>query len=293
MDKNVEETLVDSKPKTTNSFDAIKEKASSNLSQLLQDLQDFEEAVRTENIPEIYRLYNSRLNDELKRSSNENHEIDELLMRKIHDRFIQKFPFMELVQRISPTISYYKIGQYYHERATVGIDASAPEIFVLPKIDKEWEDYLSNNEKNYSKQINELEARVITAQAEIDRIDEEISQLDGQIEELNSNKGFLNRKKVDEEIEALEEQKNAFTNEKLGWIPYIDQPEMIQEQKHHLLAEEKADELSKAIVEKEQRLIKRYFGSTKGLSDELHTFLSDYLNTDYSVTKGGTQNGDE
>lgn len=71
----------------SSSFYDIKEKASMNLSQLLEDLQAFEKAVREEDIPEIYRLYNGRLNEELKRSSNENHEIDQLLMRKIHDRF--------------------------------------------------------------------------------------------------------------------------------------------------------------------------------------------------------------
>ncbi len=64
-----------------------------NLSQLLEDLQAFEKAVREEDIPEIYRLYNGRLNEELKRSSNENHEIDQLLMRKIHDRFFARISF--------------------------------------------------------------------------------------------------------------------------------------------------------------------------------------------------------
>ncbi len=75
----------------SSSFYDIKEKASMNLSQLLEDLQAFEKAVREEDIPEIYRLYNGRLNEELKRSSNENHEIDQLLMRKIHDRFYRNF----------------------------------------------------------------------------------------------------------------------------------------------------------------------------------------------------------
>ena len=82
------------------------------------------------NIPEIYQLYNSELTEELKKSSNENHEIDQLLMRKIHDRFIQEFPFMELVETISPTMSYYKIGSYYHERPTIGIDASLLRRFL-------------------------------------------------------------------------------------------------------------------------------------------------------------------
>ncbi len=43
----------------------------------------------------------------------------------------QEFPFMEQVENISPTMSYYKIGTYYHDRPTVGIDASLPEIFCF------------------------------------------------------------------------------------------------------------------------------------------------------------------
>lgn len=49
------------------SFYDIKEKASTNLSQLLEALQAFEKAVREENIPEIYQLYNSELTEELKK----------------------------------------------------------------------------------------------------------------------------------------------------------------------------------------------------------------------------------
>ena len=82
--ENNEEIIIQQEDDTT--FFDIKEKASTNLSQLLEDLQAFERAVREENIPEIYQLYNGHLNEELKKSSNENHEIDQLLMRKIHDR---------------------------------------------------------------------------------------------------------------------------------------------------------------------------------------------------------------
>ena len=57
-------------------------------------------------------------------------------MRKIHDRFIQEFPFMELVEKISPTMSYYKIGTYYHERPTIGIDASLRKFSFCPKLTK-------------------------------------------------------------------------------------------------------------------------------------------------------------
>ncbi|HFM7916973.1 TPA: coiled-coil domain-containing protein, partial [Enterococcus faecium] len=205
----------------SSSFYDIKEKASMNLSQLLEDLQAFEKAVREEDIPEIYRLYNGRLNEELKRSSNENHEIDQLLMRKIHDRFLQEFPFMEQVENISPTMSYYKIGTYYHDRPTVGIDASLPEIFVLPKIDEEWEKYSQPESTDYDKKINELDAKVITAQTEIERLDEQIKEINRQMTDLNDNKGFLNRKKIEEEIQELEKKKQVLSNEKLGWLPYI------------------------------------------------------------------------
>ncbi|MGM9902490.1 viral A-type inclusion protein [Enterococcus hirae] len=286
-----EETYAENEQEKDASFYDIKEKASMNLSQLLEDLQAFEEAVREENIPAIYQLYNGRLNDELKRSSNENHEIDQLLMRKLHDHFLQEFPFMELVETISPTMCYYKIGSYYHERPTIGIDASLPEIFVLPNIDAEWANYATQQERDFDKQINELEAKVITAQTEIERLDEKIKEINKQISGLDDNKGFLNRKKIDEEIQALEKQKQVFENEKSGWLPYIEEPEKIQKQKEALLQEEKADQLKAAIVEKEQRQIKRYFGDTEGFSQSIHRFLMTYLGSENPGTmeEGGNE----
>lgn len=101
---------------------------------------------------------------------------------------------MEQVENISPTMSYYKIGTYYHDRPTVGIDASLPEIFVLPKIDEEWEKYSQPGQRTMTK-INELDAKVITAQTEIERLDEQIKEINRQMTDLNDNKGFLNRKK--------------------------------------------------------------------------------------------------
>ncbi len=278
--------------KESSSFYDIKEKASMNLSQLLEDLQAFEKAVREEDIPEIYRLYNGRLNEELKRSSNENHEIDQLLMRKIHDRFLQEFPFMEQVESISPTMSYYKIGTYYHDRPTIGIDASLPEIFVLPKIDEEWEKYSQPETTDYDKKINELDAKVITAQTEIERLNEQIKEINRQITDLDDNKGFLNRKKIEEEIQELEKKKQVLSNEKLGWLPYIETPETIQQQKEALKQEARADQLRAAIVEKEQRQISRYFGSKEGFGQAIHEFLMNYLgneNPNNQSNEGGSE----
>ncbi|EGP4758994.1 viral A-type inclusion protein [Enterococcus faecium] len=278
--------------KESSSFYDIKEKASMNLSQLLEDLQAFEKAVREEDIPEIYRLYNGRLNEELKRSSNENHEIDQLLMRKIHDRFLQEFPFMEQVESISPTMNYYKIGTYYHDRPTIGIDASLPEIFVLPKIDEEWEKYSQPETTDYDKKINELDAKVITAQTEIERLDEQIKEINRQMTDLDDNKGFLNRKKIEEEIQELEKKKQVLSNEKLGWLPYIETPETIQQQKEALKQEARADQLRAAIVEKEQRQISRYFGSKEGFGQAIHEFLMNYLgneNPNNQSNEGGSE----
>ena len=278
--------------KESSSFYDIKEKASMNLSQLLEDLQAFEKAVREEDIPEIYRLYNGRLNEELKRSSNENHEIDQLLMRKIHDRFLQEFPFMEQVESISPTMSYYKIGTYYHDRPTIGIDASLPEIFVLPRIDEEWEKYSQPETTDYDKKINELDAKVITAQTEIERLDEQIKEINRQMTDLDDNKGFLNRKKIEEEIQELEKKKQVLSNEKLGWLPYIETPETIQQQKEALKQETRADQLRAAIVEKEQRQISRYFGSKEGFGQAIHEFLMNYLgneNPNNQSNEGGSE----
>ncbi|EMF0080550.1 viral A-type inclusion protein [Enterococcus hirae] len=292
--ENNEEIIIQQEDDTT--FFDIKEKASTNLSQLLEDLQAFERAVREENIPEIYQLYNGHLNEELKKSSNENHEIDQLLMRKIHDRFIQEFPFMELVEKISPTMSYYKIGTYYHERPTIGIDASLPEIFVLPQIDEEWGTYANQEPDDYSQQINELDAKVITAKADIDRLDEELKEVDRQISDLDDTKGFLNRKKINEEIQELKKQKQALSNEKLGWMPYLEALEKIQNQKAALLNEAKANQLRAAIVEKEQRQINRYFGGIEGFSQTIHHFLMNYLgnvdpheNPEVSMQEGGVE----
>lgn len=291
IDPQTNEHYDENEQEEASSFYDIKEKASMNLSQLLEDLQAFEQAVREENIPAIYQLYNGRLNDELKKSSNENHEIDQLLMRKIHDRFLQEFPFMKHTETISPTMCYYQIGTYFHERATIGIDASLPEIFVLPQIDEEWENYATQQTHDFDKKINELEAKVITAKTEIERLEEAIKEIDQQITDLDDTKGFLNRKKIDEEIQALEQKKQALENEKLGWLPYIEEPEKIQKQKQSLLHEEKADQLRAAIVEKEQRQIKKYFGDMEGFRQSIHRFLMSYLGSENPeiVEEGGDE----
>lgn len=74
---------------------------------------------------------------------------------------------------------------------------------------------------------------MITAQTEIERLNEQIKEINRQMTDLDDNKGFLNRKKIEEEIQELEKKKQVLSNEKLGWLPYIETPETIQQQKKH------------------------------------------------------------
>lgn len=53
----------------------------------------------------------------------------------------------------------------------------------------------NRSQRTMTKKFNELDAKVITAQTEIERLDEQIKEINRQMTDLNDNKGFLNRKK--------------------------------------------------------------------------------------------------
>lgn len=260
-------------------FIDIKHVASKNIGQMLQDLQDFETAIENENIPEIYRIYNGRLHKQLKETSNQNHEIDELLARKLHDSFTLKFPFMLHCEKVSSTVHYYKIGTYFHERPTIGIDASVPEIFVIPEIDDEWDKFQRGNRDmltSIEKQIDQLEAKRITAISEVKSIQEQIDKVSASEAELNESKGFFNRTKVDEELEQLTNERKALEEKRKEWERYTNNEEEITLEKERLQKKYQNLRLKKAIVEKEFRQIDTYFGSFDDFSAKLITFLNQY-----------------
>jgi len=260
-------------------FVDIKHVASKNIGQMLQDLQDFETAIENEDIPEIYRIYNGRLHKQLKETSNQNHEIDELLARKIHDHFTLTFPFMLHCEKVSPTVHYYKIGTYFHERATIGIDASIPEIFVIPQIDDEWDKFQRGNREmltSIEKQIDQLEAKRITAISEVKTIQEKIDQVSAAENELTETKGFFNRTKVEEELEQLTSERKALEDKRKEWERYTNNEEEITHEKERLQKKYQNLRLKKAIVEKEFRQIDAYFGSFEDFSAKLITFLNRY-----------------
>lgn len=264
----------------TASFNEIKEVAASNISQLLQDLQDFETAIKQENIPEIYRIYHGKLHNELKETSNQNHEIDDLLMRKLHDNFLKSFPFMKPVQKVSPTIYYYQIGEYYRERATIGIDASIPEIFVIPAIDNEWQKFQQDGYDpldEIQEQIDQLDAKKIAAQTEIQELESQIEELKTKETEISQEKGFFNRSKIDEEIELLTKKRTALENKKSEWLEFTQNGTQIKQQKEFLAQEYRKLRLNRALVEKEFRLIRKYFGSAAAINQQIEAFLKNYL----------------
>ncbi|WP_195971387.1 hypothetical protein [Enterococcus gallinarum] len=278
-----EQDPVDNERNETSSavpFTEIKEVASKNIGQMLQDLQAFETAIEKEDIPEIYRIYNGRLHKELKETSNQNHEIDELLARKIHDSFVATFPFMIHAGRISPTVHYYKIGEYYHERPTIGIDASVPEIFVIPAIDDEWRKFQRGNRDMLTaieQQMDNLDAKAIAAQSEIQKLQEEIDRIKRSENELSESKGFFNRGKIDEELEALVQERKKVEAKQKEWSRYSQNEQDVLLEKERLMQQYHALRLKKAIVEKEFRQIDHYFGSLQEMNERLQAFLMSYL----------------
>ena len=280
MDTEKEQTVTDSTEKVQDlSFDDIKRVAADNISALLKDLQDFETAIKQENIQDIYRIYNGRLNKELRQNSNQNHEIDELLSRKFHDNFTQAFPFMMHCAKISPTVHYYKLGTYYHERATIGIDASIPEIFVIPEIDEEWEKFQRGNREMLTaieQQMDKLEAKRITALSEVKEIQNQIDQLTEAENELTESKGFFNRTKIDEELEHLTSERKALEAKRREWERYSNNNEEVFAEKERLQQQYQTLRLKKAIVEKEFRQIDTFFGSFDEFTTKIMAFLAHY-----------------
>ncbi|KAF1305997.1 viral A-type inclusion protein [Enterococcus saccharolyticus] len=261
-------------------FEEIKEVASKNIGSMLKDLHAFEEAIEKEDIPEIYRIYKGRLHKELKETSNQNHEIDELLSKKLHDNFVAAFPFMQHVEKISHTIHYYKISSYYRERITIGFDASIPEIFVLPQIDEEWHHFQPDNREALDaieKEIDNLDANFIAAEMELAAVQKELKEIENQKAAIHNNKSFFNRTKIEEDLESIEKKEIELKKKRDKWLPFIENKEQTNRQKDQLMQSYQETRLKRAVVAKEFRLINKYFGSIESMGQQLNDFLKTYL----------------
>ena len=275
------EQQVFSEQQSASSFKEIKEVASKNIHSLLEDLHDFEVAIREEKIQEIYRIYNGRLHQELKKTSNQHNEIDTLLSQKLHESLMTTYPFMRQVKKVSPTVYHYQIDQYYHERPTIFMDASVPALFVLPEIKEEWTKPLKTIEEelqSLEEQMDSIEAKKINARVAVKEIDDKLLLLKNVRLAIEQNRGFFNRGKIEEDLEAIQKKQDALHQEKETWIPYLNSPLETNEEKEHLVKMYEEKRLKRAIIIKELRLITQHFGSYEVLEQQLSDFLINYLN---------------
>ena len=275
------EQQVFSEQQSASSFKEIKEVASKNIHSLLEDLHDFEVAIREEKIQDIYRIYNGRLHQELKKTSNQHNEIDTLLSQKLHESLMTTYPFMRQVKKVSPTVYHYQIDQYYHERPTIFMDASVPALFVLPEIKEEWTKPLKTTEEelqSLEEQMDSIEAKKINARVAVKEIDDKLLLLKNERLAIEQNKGFFNRGKIEEDLEAIQKKQDALHQVKETWIPYLNSPSETNEEKEHLVKMYEEKRLKRAIIIKELRLITQHFGSYEVLEQQLSDFLINYLN---------------
>lgn len=262
------------------SFVEAKATASKNISQLLEDLKSFEKAIQTEDVAEIYRIYQGKLHKELKETSNQNHEIDDLLAKKLHHGFLARFPYMQLIQKVSPTIYYYKIDQYYRQRPTIVMDVSVPKIYIQSTVLNEWRNFDENDQSELLKlenKMNQLDVQNLTWQSEVAELETTLQQLNRQIEQTAQQKTIFNRVKNEEEYQQLLHSKEKLvqrieqTKDKITNKSQQDQMKQAMENEYFEL------QLHRALIKKELRLLKKHAQSIEHLEAELMQFIADYL----------------
>lgn len=272
-------TVQNNEPKA--GFSEAKESASSVLGGLTDKLQRLEQAMAQEDMGTVYQVYWHELPEALQISTNKNHEIDDYLTKKIQQEFGKRFPFMILGERVSPIFLAYQVGEYYHERRTVQIDASQPTIQILPAVKDHWQKVEAGAVKIQLKkmqtEIDKTDVKLIAAKSQLEEIEKRLADAIIEKDELEHNKGFLNRKKVDEEISAVEVKIQQIAEEKKQWQPYAKSSTASNAQKQELQAEMAEIRLKEAIALKELRLIKKNFGSIAEMEKQFADFLVDFL----------------
>lgn len=268
--------------KSQSDFHEIKDTASFQVGSMLKELQEFEQAIKMENIPVIYRIYKGRLHNEINATANQHHEIDELLMQKMHDQFTAMFPFMTLISRPSATIQQYQMDQYYHERATIVLDASEPSVFILPSVEDEWLDYQKDQQaalRTIEKKMDELDARAITLNAEAEELSQEKTKILEAIQaKKEESKGFFGREKHSEELERMEQYSKSIDTKLTEVKQLLADQTTLATEKEALMQTYEHLRLKQAIITKEFRLITTYFGSFEEMTQQLEAFLRTYVN---------------
>lgn len=266
---------------TETSFDSVKESASDVLGGLLGKIRRLEAAMKAENMGDVYQIYWQELPASIQQSSNTNHEMDNFLTSKLDQELQKTFPFMIMREVISPILMNYQIGSYYRDRAVLQVDATQPTIEILPDIREQWEKVVNGD---YKKQLLELEnqqddfdAKTIAARSELQKINDEIAQQEKQKAELEETKSFMNRKKVEEEIDVINRKLKELTQQQSQWAPFASDQLSGESQKIELANKIDSLALEQAIALKELRLIKKRFGGLEEMDAALEKFIKDFL----------------
>lgn len=264
------------------SFNSVKESASGVLGGLMGQLKRLEEAMDEERMGDVYRIYWNELPMSIQQSSNENHEIDNFLTSKLDQELQRSFPFMIMREVVSPVLMDYQIGSYYRDRTVLQVDATQPAIKILSLVREQWE---KADAGKYKKEMAELQnqqddfdAKSIAAQSELRDLNDKISQQEKRKAELEETKTFMNRKKIEDEVDEIDQSIKDLKQQRSQWTPFVGNQLSGESQKIEIANKIAALALEQAIALKELRLIKQRFGGLSEMDVALDQFIGDFLN---------------
>lgn len=267
---------------TETSFDSVKESASDVLGGLMGQIKRLEEAMKEERMGDVYQIYWHELPASIQQSSNANHEIDNFLTSKLDQEIQRTFPFMIMREVVSPILMNYQIGSYYRDRSVLQVDATQPTIKILPDIRDQWERVMKGDYKEQllalQNQQDDFDAKTIAAQSELREINGKIAHQEKLKAELEETKSFMNRKKIEEEIEVIDDKLKELKKQRSEWTPFVGDQLSGESQKIALESKIARLELEQAIALKELRLIKKRFGGLEEMDAALEIFIKDFLN---------------
>ena len=172
---------------------------------------------------------------------------------------------------VSPILINYQIGSYYRDRSVLQVDATQPTIKILPEIREQWEKVMNGE---YKEQLLQLQ----NAQSELREINGKIAHQEKLKAELEETKSFMNRKKIEEEIEVIDDKLKELKRQRSEWTPFVGDQLSGESQKIALENKIARIELEQAIALKELRLIKKRFGGLEEMDAALEIFIKDFLN---------------
>ena len=267
---------------TETSFDSVKESASGVLGGLMGQIRRLEEAMKAERMGDVYQIYWNELPASIQQSSNANHEIDNFLTSKLDQEIQRTFPFMIMRAVVSPILINYQIGSYYRDRAVLQVDATQPTIKILPEIREQWEKAMKDGYKEQlaelQNQQDDFDAKTIAAQSELRELNGKIAHQEKLKADLEETKSFMNRKKIEEEIEVIDDKLKELKQQRSQWTPFVGDQLSGESQKIELANRIANLSLEQAIAIKELRLIKKRFGGLEEMDAALEIFIKDFLN---------------